>query len=341
MYQTPPRALPRPIFKFSRLAILGGILVLVYIAVQRQSTSLLLPNYTQCPQDAVAGSIVVAVKTGATEASEKIPALMQTSLRCAQTVVFFSDLEQDIGPYHLYDALDTIAPEVKQQDSAFEFYRKQQDAWRTDGNISALKGMRDPDSPNDLAAWTLDKYKNMHILEKTWELAPDREWYILIDADTYLIWSNLHRWISSLDSSKKVYFGSRVFLAGFAFAHGGSGTIFSRSLMHDFALTHRGTAARWDPEIHASCCGDFMLSKALQEYGNELVSIRPEISGQKPSTMPFGSNYWCQPTFTLHHFSAPDMEELNAYERTRGSQSVRISNESQIQRQLTSLPRYH
>ena len=42
---------------------------------------------------------MVAVKTGATEALEKIPALMQTSLRCAKTVLFFSDLEQDIGSY--------------------------------------------------------------------------------------------------------------------------------------------------------------------------------------------------------------------------------------------------
>ena len=153
--------------------------------------------------------------------------------------------------------------------------------------------MRDPDYPDNLAAWTLDKYKNMHILEKTWELAPNKEWYILIDADTYLIWSNLLRWIPSLDSSKKVYFGSRVFLSGVAFAHGGSGILFSKSLMYDFAITYKGTAARWDSKIYTSCCGDFMLGQALKEYNNELVSIRPEMSGQKPFTMPFVSDYWC------------------------------------------------
>jgi hypothetical protein len=327
MYQLPytsKQALPKPKLKLSRIATLGVILVFLYISIRRNHSSLLRsPN--QCPQNPVVDNIVVAVKTGATEASEKISALMQTSLRCAKTVLFFSDLEQDIGRYHLHDALETVASEVKQQNSAFEFYRKQQEAWHAHGNVSAVKGMRDPDSPNDLAAWTLDKYKNMHILEKMWELAPDKEWYILVDADTYLIWSNLLRWVLSLDSSKKVYFGSRVFLSNVAFAHGGSGTIFSKSLMYDFAVTNKGTAARWDPEIHTSCCGDFMLAKALNEYGNELGNIRPEMSGHKPSTIPFVSDYWCQPTFTLHHFSAQEMKELDVYERGRRNQSVGAS----------------
>jgi hypothetical protein len=87
----------------------------------------------------------------------------------------------------LHNGLEMIVPEVDQQSSAFEFYRKQQEAWRINGNISAVNGMRDLSSPNDLTAWTLDKYKNMHILEKTWEIAPNREWWILIGADTYLI----------------------------------------------------------------------------------------------------------------------------------------------------------
>ncbi|KAF3910202.1 hypothetical protein ABW21_db0201910 [Orbilia brochopaga] len=313
--------------KLSRALTIVLILFVLYISLFRHHDSLQLSS-SQCPQDPITDRIVVAVKTGATEASEKIPALMQTSLRCAKTVLFFSDMEQDIGVYHLHDALETIAPEVKQKDSAFEFYKKQQAAWQRDGSVSAVKGMRDPAAanPNDLAAWTLDKYKNLHILEKTWELAPDRDWYILIDADTYLIWANLLRWLPSLDSTKKVFFGSRVYLSGIPFAHGGSGTIFTRSLMYDLAVTHKGTAARWDPEIRNNCCGDFVLGKALKEYGNQLVSIRPEISGQKPSSMPFGSNYWCQPTFTLHHFSAPDMRQLDAYERARLNQSIPLTH---------------
>jgi hypothetical protein len=49
--------------------------------------------------------IVVSAKTGATEAAAKIPMQMQTTLKCAKNVFLLSGLEQDIGEYHLHDAL--------------------------------------------------------------------------------------------------------------------------------------------------------------------------------------------------------------------------------------------
>lgn len=58
-----------------------------------------------CPASTSAQRIVVSVKTGATEAAVKIPMQMQTTLRCVKNVFLFSDLEQDIGEYHLHDAL--------------------------------------------------------------------------------------------------------------------------------------------------------------------------------------------------------------------------------------------
>lgn len=69
----------------------------------------------------------------------------------------------------------------------FKFYSKQKQLWQRDQNIDALQGAKNPESPNELAAWTLDKYKNIHILEKTWELKPNMDWYVFIDADTYVL----------------------------------------------------------------------------------------------------------------------------------------------------------
>lgn len=286
-----------------------------------------------CPNNNLASNIVVAVKTGASEASGKIPTLMQTSLRCAKNVFFFSDLEQDIGPYHMHDALLNVSPEVKKLDGAFDFYRQQQEAWRQDGNVGSTREMTS--SPENNPAWTLDKYKNTHILEMLWEFAPEKEWYIVIDADTYIIWSNLLRWLPSLDSAKKMFLGSVAFLGSTGFAHGGSGTVFSRSLMYDYAATHNGTAARMDSKIQASCCGDVMVSEVLKEYGNDLVNIQPEISGQKPGTIPYLTDYWCQATLTMHHFNAGDMKEFHQFECDRDNQSVRPSS---ITRRKITLP---
>jgi hypothetical protein len=64
-----------------------------------------LSTLDSCPVSGSAQRIVVSVKTGATEAAVKTPTQMQTTLRCIENVLLFSDLEQDIGDYHLHDAL--------------------------------------------------------------------------------------------------------------------------------------------------------------------------------------------------------------------------------------------
>ncbi|KAH6716806.1 hypothetical protein BKA61DRAFT_477275 [Leptodontidium sp. MPI-SDFR-AT-0119] len=311
---------------FRIIALTIGLLFTLFTFLPRkQLRSEELFSQSQCPDPELASNIVIAVKTGASEASEKIPTLMQTSLRCAKNIFFFSDLEQDIGPYHLHDVLVDISPEVKKLDGAFEFYRLQQEAWRRDGNVNSTKGMKDLKSPNDLAAWTLDKYKNTHILEKVWEFAPDKEWYIVIDADTYIVWSNLLHWLPSLDSAKNMFLGSVAFIGSTGFAHGGSGTVFSRSLMYDYAVTHNGTAARLDSKIHNLCCGDVMVSEALKEYGNDLINIQPEFSGQKPGTIPYYTDYWCQPSLTMHHYNAEDMKAFHQFESDRENKSIPLT----------------
>ncbi|XMA19664.1 hypothetical protein WAI453_012455 [Rhynchosporium graminicola] len=278
-----------------------------------------------CQNNQLANDIVVGVHTGASEASERIPVLMETSLRCAKNVFIFSDLEQDIGRYHLYDALVDISPEVRKLDPIFEFYRLQQEAWERDGNVNSTKGMKNVDDPDTSAAWTLDKYKFAHILEKLWEHAPEKEWYVLIDADTYVVWPNLLSWLPSLDSAKKMFLGSVAFLGPNPFAHGGSGTVFSKALMYDYAVVHNGTAARLDPEVHKSCCGDAVIGDVLKEYGNSLINMQPEITGHTPSSIPWRANYWCQPVLTMHHLKERDMRAFYEFETGRGNKTTHIT----------------
>lgn len=268
-------------------------------------------------------NIVVSVKTGATEA-EKIITQMQTTLRCVKNVLFFSDLEQDIGEYHLHDSLNTILPSVVEDNPDFDFYRKQYGLWQSDHNIDALKGFKYSGS-DDFAAWTLDKYKNIHIAEKTWALQPDMDWYIFIDADTYLIWSNLVLWLSTMDPTQKSYFGSEVVVGGTSFAHGGSGIVLSKAALYELASAHNDTAMRWDPKIRKNCCGDYMLGLALKEYGIQLHDAWPLMSGETPATMPFGPGtpeYWCRPALSMHHLTLGDMNELSDFELGRVNKMV-------------------
>lgn len=124
--------------------------------------------------------MVIAVKTGATEAMARIPMLLVTFLSCAKDdVLFFSDMEQDTGGVHVHDALVDVVDEAKKVNDDFDLYELQKKLTEYGKDISSL--------PKAEAAWALDKYKNIHIAQKAWELRPNRTWYFFIDADTYIV----------------------------------------------------------------------------------------------------------------------------------------------------------
>jgi hypothetical protein len=108
----------------------------------------------------------------------------------------------------------------------------------------------------------------------------------------------LVKWLDTLNPNKKSYFGSEVNIGGTRFAHEGSGIILSRAIMYEIAVVHNGTAAAWDLKTKEGCCGDLMLSLALQEHGTELQDVWPWMSGETHLTMLFGPatpEYWCRP----------------------------------------------
>ena len=153
------------------------------------------------------------------------------------------------------------------------------------------------------------------------------DWYLVVDADTYVLWPNMLRWLGSLNPSKKSYFGSQVEIGDVKFAHGGSGIILSRAAMVELVVKNNGTAGKWDDKTSDKCCGDLVLAMALGEYGIKLQDTWPLMSGETPSTMPFGPatpEYWCRSALTMHHLSSVDMVELANFEARREAKSVSI-----------------
>ncbi|KIM97610.1 glycosyltransferase family 31 protein [Oidiodendron maius Zn] len=265
--------------------------------------------------------VVITVKTGATEASQKIPVQMRTSLRCAPHVLVFSDMAQRIGDIELHDVLGDTADEVKDGNPAFEIYRKQQELKDPEEIHRQLKSFKTPGT-NEAAAWTLDKYKNMHLVEKAWALRPDMDWYLHVDADTYVMLPSLAAWLKRLDKKKHLYLGRSIPVDGITFGHGGSGILLSGEAMRMFAVDNVGTAARWDPIVNSSCCGDLLLSRALWEIGiPRVLHAWPSINGESPTTMPFGEQQWCEPIVTMHHVTAEEMSAAAKFEKGRPDMS--------------------
>ncbi|KAI2627328.1 glycosyltransferase family 31 protein [Hypomontagnella submonticulosa] len=258
--------------------------------------------------------ILLVLKTGATEVFDRIPTHGLTSLQCLPEHLIFSDMEQQVGPYHIYDALADFEESVKAHNSEFDLYREQKEC--PVSQKSCVDAKKDGQK-----AWNLDKYKFLPIMEKTWRMRPGRDWYIFAEADTYIFWANIVHWLrkeSRLNPREKLYLGSRSFIGGTPFAHGGSGYIMSGTLLKHLIEYHPGVVKQYNAKGAHECCGDLMLAQALDEYENVKVRhVWPMINGEKPSTLPYGPGHWCEPILTMHHMNAEEISSVWQFEKTR------------------------
>ncbi|SLM33672.1 hypothetical protein LPUS_02207 [Lasallia pustulata] len=263
------------------------------------------------------GDILLVVKTGATESYDKLPTQLLTNLQCADDFLIFSDLEQHIGKYHIHDVLKQVNNDTKASDH-FELYRAQQEYQKAHQDIHALED--DLSGSLHEHGWTLDKYKFLHMLIDTYHMREDKKWYVFLETDTYLVWSNFLQWVDKLDASKSLYIGSPAALGSQIFAHGGSGFMLSGAAMHDFIGRNPEMKMldEFDATVKDSCCGDAHLAKFLEEKsGIKTTGAWPMINGEKPITLPFGPTHWCSPVMTMHHLTPEEVSTFWQYEQQR------------------------
>jgi hypothetical protein len=207
------------------------------------------------------GTISVSIKTGATEPKKKLSAILDTSLSCAKDVMIFSDLNQTFNGIEIHDVLSRFTPEAMVGNQDFNIYRDQLElqAQNREDEIETLFAQRPAyvfhwHTLGHSAAWALDKYKFIHMLEMAYELQPGRDWYLFVEPDTYLSWPNLIRWLRTLDPTKKLYLGNAIQKSDerdpLYFAHGGSGFVISGPALKEFAVDRRGIANRLDFRMH-------------------------------------------------------------------------------------------
>ncbi|KAI9800986.1 MAG: hypothetical protein M1825_003520 [Sarcosagium campestre] len=261
------------------------------------------------------GDILMVIKTGATEAYEKLPVQLMTTLKCSKDFLIFSNMDQYIGPYHLRDALADVPPSLKANNNDFELYEKLQEYQASGRDPRELKGYGGD------GGWRLDKYKFLPMIEQTYRLRPDKNWYVFMETDTYVVWTNLVQWLGRMNASEPLYLGAPSYINNLLFGHGGSGYILSRGAMEKFVGgTPPGQVSHMrDDKIKDECCGDFVLARALDDSGIPLTRHWPMINNEKPHGMPYGDN-WCQPLITMHHLTPEDVSKIWRFEQARPDQ---------------------
>ncbi|KAL9104070.1 MAG: hypothetical protein Q9187_008945 [Circinaria calcarea] len=221
----------------------------------------------------------------------------------------------DMAGHHLIDSLDEVSEDIKANNDNFNLYRTLQTYHDLGEDPRQLK--------NGLNGWNLDKYKFLHILLKVYRYRPDAPWYVFIEADTALIWDNLRVFLNKLDPKKPYYIGSPTYL-DIEFAHGGTGYIISQQAMEVAVGKHPDIATKYDKAVHDICCGDRMIGRVLLDEEIKLSKAWPMMNGEKPSTLPFGANQWCQPVMTMHHLTAQEVSQVWNFEQERKAKGITV-----------------
>lgn len=90
----------------------------------------------------IAQTIQIVVKTGGSEPQSRLRSLLATVLSQVprQNVLIFSDMEEQIGSYHVYDAYAGISLQERAGYPEFVLYNAQQEYLRQEKDTRSLKG---------------------------------------------------------------------------------------------------------------------------------------------------------------------------------------------------------
>ncbi|KFG85474.1 hypothetical protein MANI_011751 [Metarhizium anisopliae] len=262
------------------------------------------------------------LKIGHSENKERLDASFSSVSSCFNTddLLVISDLDEVV---HGHQAIDVLA------DLPADYYNLDNNpSFR---NYTAQKEMRNNGTLNEetqtaIDGWILDKYKFLPMVERAWLAKPDKAFYFFYEADTYIFWDNVFRFLQSFDPDTPIYMGSPS--PGRHddeqdvetwFANGGPGLVLSRGAIK--ALLHRETDAnghyvdphvteKWQDLVAGECCGDSVLGWALWNVTVQLQGYWPMFNPHPLHGIPFSDSYWCQPVMTLHKTTPKDMIDL-------------------------------
>lgn len=266
--------------------------------------------------------VFVVLKTGATEALEKIPIQLRTSLKCVPHLAIFSDYEEEIEGVRTHDVLSNVTEQTMRREPEFEVYHRLQQVGRA--GLTAADFGDDANGPFGKVnnpGWKLDKWKFLPMIDAALERRPNAKWFVFLEADTYIVWQNLVNWLARLDHNQDYYIGSPMQIGETLFAYGGAGIVLSQKAMqrlHSHRIQNQEeleamTAGEW--------AGDCALARALDEVHIPLTWAWPMMMTSRPWEVDhfsegYGRQPWCYPVISYHHMSPQDLEEMWQFDRS-------------------------
>ncbi|KAK8038539.1 hypothetical protein PG993_006950 [Apiospora rasikravindrae] len=267
----------------------------------------------------VEGVVDPILRTGATEAHEKLPIHFQTVLTCIPDFVIYSDFEEDIAGHHLHDILSEVDEDLRQSNPDFKLYNKLRAHGRDGLDYETLFGSGSGGA-TDNPGWKLDKWKFMPMVDRALRHRPEAKWFVFVEGDTYLVWQNMMEWLSKLDPGRPHYLGKHMYIGSVLFGHGGSGFALSNPAMQRVSQRWRQARAEIEAYTAESWAGDMVLGKIIKDVGIDMFWAFPHLQGDSPTTMDWnvsklGREPWCYAPATFHHLNSREYEALWAFEQ--------------------------
>ncbi|SPO04024.1 uncharacterized protein DNG_06707 [Cephalotrichum gorgonifer] len=162
--------------------------------------------------------------------------------------------------------------------------------------------------------WELDALKfiwGLGILHKT---TPAKDWYLILDDDTYIIPQSLMALLSHLDPSKPHYLGNSVGDYRGRFAHGGSAVALSRAAVDTLYRLHGDVTYEAHVNSLTETWGDRLLATTLQKIG-VFVDERFNhlFNGESALDTRIWTDRFCAPLVSFHELKRPeDMRAVGA-----------------------------
>jgi hypothetical protein len=274
-----------------------------------------------CPESPIANDVLVVLRTGATEALEKLPVHFETTLRCVPDYIVYSDLKEEIQGHQIHDVFEGISDELKASAPEFKLY----DHLRTHGR-EGLKNTTHlgsgPGGALDNPSWKLDRFKFLPMVDKALLYRPNAKWFVFIEADTYMVWQNMLEYLRQFDPDQPLYIGKHMYIGQTLFAHGGSGFVLSSAAIRKVTEQRNANLAEYDEFTTKSWAGDMVLAQALKDVNVDLFGAFPHFQGDPVSSLDHNvtkldKTPWCYAPITYHHMRPTDIQSLWTFEQTR------------------------
>ena len=271
-----------------------------------------------------AEDVVVIMRTGATEIQDKLPRHFETTFRCYSDLIIFSDYAETFMGHDVHDVLKDMNRDVMTENEDFDIYLRLLEGGRASLDGSELSGKLSFEGSKsgklENAGWRLDKWKFLPMMRQVINLRPNKKWYLFVESDSYVVWSNLLKYLENMDSDRDIYYGSEVQIGDDLFAHGGSAFIMTRSAIEKGALWYEEDPERWHDWTARHWAGDCVLGKCLLEAGVELGWAWPMFQGGHPEKMDFTEwkgevRVWCSPILSFHHFADEELQRIWQFEQ--------------------------